>query len=120
MMVLKADDLVSHAEEVNGLKLILEKVSGLDGQAMKNLAETLRNKCEKSFIFLANPGEGKVTYVCACSKEAIAKGIKAGDFVKLAAQMSQGNGGGRPDMAQSGGKDASKVDEVFALIRSKL
>ncbi|MFQ8582352.1 MAG: DHHA1 domain-containing protein [Holdemania massiliensis] len=69
---------------------------------------------------MANPGEGKVTYVCACSKEAIAKGIKAGDFVKLAAQMSQGNGGGRPDMAQSGGKDASKVDEVFALIRSKL
>lgn len=49
---------------------------------MKNLAETLRNKCEKSFIFLANPSEGKVTYVCACSKEAIAKGIKAGDFVK--------------------------------------
>ena len=120
MMVLKADDMVNHAEAVNGLNIILEKVSGLDGQAMKNLAETLRNKCEKSFIFLANPSEGKVTYVCACSKEAIAKGIKAGDFVKMAAQMSQGNGGGRPDMAQSGGKDGSKVDEVFALIRSKL
>ena len=120
MMVFKADDMVNHAETVNGLNIILEKVSGLDGQAMKNLAETLRNKCEKSFIFLANPSEGKVTYVCACSKVAIAKGIKAGDFVKMAAQMSQGNGGGRPDMAQSGGKDGSKVDEVFALIRSKL
>ncbi len=120
MLVLSADEMLSRAESIHGLQVLLEKVSGLDGQAMKTLAETLRNKCEKSFIFLACPSEGKVTYVCACSKEAIAQGKKAGDFVKAAAQMSQGNGGGRPDLAQSGGKDASRIDEVFAMIRSKL
>ena len=56
----------------------------------------------------------------ASSKEAIQKGIKAGDIVKMAATMCGGNGGGRPDMAQAGAKDASKIDEAIQSIKEKL
>ena len=87
---------------------------------MKNYAETLRNKMKNGFVFLANDAGGKVVFVAASSKEAIAKGAKAGDIVKAAAQLCGGNGGGRPDMAQAGGKDASKIAESIALVREKI
>ena len=87
---------------------------------MKDYAELLRNKLENGFVFLSNVEDEKVTFVCACSKAAIEKGIKAGDIVKQAAELTGGKGGGRPDMAQSGGKDTSKVEEAIATIKQKL
>ena len=61
--------------------------------------------------------DGKVTFVCASSKAAVAKGLKAGDLVKAAAVICGGNGGGRPDMAQAGGKDTKAVPEAIEEVR---
>ncbi|MCI5774796.1 MAG: alanine--tRNA ligase [Erysipelotrichaceae bacterium] len=118
MMMLQADEVVAKAPEINGLKTIILKLENSDN--VKLYAEALRNKASNSFVFIANVNNDKIVYVCALSKEAIAKGFKAGDIVKEAAIMSNGNGGGKPDMAQAGGKDITKVDEVLAMINAKV
>ena len=120
MMMLEADEMVHSAKNVNGINVIIKKLENADSGSLKALAETLRNKCEDSFVLLANHAADKVVFVAASSKAAIAKGIKAGDMVKLAASVCGGNGGGRPDLAQSGGKDASKIDEAISQIEAKL
>lgn len=120
MMMLEADEMVHSAKKMNGINVIIKKLDNADSGSLKALAETLRNKCEDSFVLLANNAGDKVVFVAAASKAAIAKGIKAGDMVKLAASVCGGNGGGRPDLAQSGGKDASKIDEAISQIEAKL
>ena len=118
MMMLQADEVVNSAPVINDLKTIILKLE--NAQNIKMYAEALRNKANNTFVFIANVLEDKVTFVCALSKEAIQKGYKAGDIVKEAANICNGNGGGRPDMAQAGGKDITKVDQVISNIKSKL
>ncbi len=118
MMMLQADEVVNSAPVINDLKTIILKLE--NAQNIKMYAEALRNKANNTFVFIANVCEDKVTFVCALSKEAIQKGYKAGDIVKEAAIICNGNGGGRPDMAQAGGKDITKVDEVISNIKSKV
>jgi alanyl-tRNA synthetase len=84
---------------------------------LKNYAETLRNRLENGFVFLSNEANGKLTFVCASSKEAIARGLKAGDIARKAAQITGGNGGGRPDMAQAGGTDVAKINDAITAIK---
>jgi len=119
-MLLEAENTLSSAEEINGINVLIQKLKGKDNGGLKSYAETLRNKMNAGFVFISNENDGKVTFVCASSKEAIAKGLKAGDLVKAAAQLCGGNGGGRPDMAQAGGRDTSKIDEACALIKEKV
>lgn len=115
-----ADSVISQAAEMNGLNVLILKLKDQDNSELKNYAETLRNKISSGIVFISNEANGTVTFVCAASKEAIAQGRKAGDIVKAAAQICGGNGGGRPDMAQAGGKDTAKIDEALASVRMKL
>lgn len=115
-----ADTAVQQAEIINGLSCVLLSLNGFDTNSLKAYAENVRNKLVDGFVFVSNTTDGKVTFVCASSKAAISKGKKAGDIVKAAAQLTGGNGGGRPDMAQAGGKDTSKVQEAHALVREIL
>jgi alanyl-tRNA synthetase len=115
-----ADTVISQAAEMNGLHVLILKLKDQDNSGLKNYAETLRNKMSSGIVFISNETNGTVTFVCAASKEAIAQGRKAGDIVKAAAQICGGNGGGRPDMAQAGGKDTAKIDEALASVKAKL
>ena len=92
------------------------EVNNVDGN-LKEYAETLRNKLEDSIVFLTSNANDKLTFVCACSKKAVNAGIKAGDLVKKAAEVTNGKGGGRPDIAQAGGKDLDKVSEAVNLVK---
>ena len=117
MMMLQANEVVDSAELVNGVKLITLKLSDFDGKALKSYAETLRNKAGDSVVFIANViGDEKVTFVSAVSQSAIDMGIKASDIVRMAAEMSGGKGGGKPDLAQSGGKNVTAVDDIIVKI----
>lgn len=95
--------------------------SSLDGQLGKKLVEKLRNNHPESLIFGAFVNEEKqsINFICAVGKPLINKGLKAGDLVKEAAKIAGGGGGGRPDFAQAGGKDLSKIDDVLSFIHSK-
>ncbi|MEF9952103.1 MAG: alanine--tRNA ligase [Clostridium sp.] len=111
-----AGDILESAEEIKGIKVITSKVD-LDANALRDLGDSLRDKLGKSAIVLASTKGDKVMLLAMASKDAVAEGIHAGNIVKEVAKITGGGGGGRPDMAQAGGKDASKVDE--ALVAAK-
>lgn len=90
--------------------------SKLDGKLAKNVVDTLANSLENTIVFGAFVGEDKINFACRVPKSVIEKGINAGNLVKQAAIVTNGNGGGKPDFAQAGGKDTSKIDESLELI----
>ena len=114
MVAYQMDSLIDEAVVIGGVKVLAEKFEGIEGDMLKTMCARVTDKSQSSAVLLASVNGGKLTFACAIGKEAIAKGIKAGDLVKAAAQLTGGNGGGKPDMAMAGGKDASKVDESLA------
>ena len=107
------DDIISSAEDINGIKFVAANVKGLDMNGLRGMGDQIKDKLSDSVIVLAS-GEGdKVSFVVMCSDAAVKKGAKAGDIVKATAAVCGGGGGGRPNMAQAGGKDASKIDEAL-------
>jgi alanyl-tRNA synthetase len=119
MLNSQADQLVGKAEPVNGHQVVVELVSG-QAADVKTLAEKVLAKLTDGIVLLYNQNEGKAFFVAGCSAKAISDGIKASDLVRQAAQVCGGNGGGRPDMATAGGKDASKLQQAAAAVRSTL
>ncbi len=113
----EAESVISRSEKINNFNVLILDVKDQDGSSLKSYAETLRNKLEDSIVFLTSNANDKLTLVCACSKTAIQAGIKAGDLVKKAAEITDGKGGGRPDIAQAGGKDVSKLPEAISAIK---
>lgn len=120
MFALKANDLIHQMKEANGRQVLVERVDGADAKAMKDIVSNIRSQKENCVIFLASVNDGKVTFVAGADKAAVASGIKCGDLVREAAQICDGKGGGRPDMAQSGGKDASKIEDALQFIKNIL
>jgi alanyl-tRNA synthetase len=98
---------------------VLIKRIDKDASNLKLMIESLKPLVHEGFIFLAGVYEEKVNFVAFCGTKAIAKGIKAGDVVKTMAAQTGGNGGGRPDFAQAGGKDASQLDALLKELSSR-
>ena len=119
-MMLEAESVVKDAQDMNGLNVLLLRKENMDNGNMKAYAEALRNKLENGLVFVSNVVDDKLTFVCAASKAAIEKGVKAGDLVKAAAVICGGNGGGRPDMAQAGGKNIDQLDAAFEEVKNKI
>lgn len=120
MFALKANDLLNQLQCVNDRFILIERMDGADANAMKDIANTVKSQKENVVVFLASVVDDKVIFVAGADKKANANGIKCGDLVKEAAAICDGKGGGRPDLAQSGGKDVSKVDEALEFIKNKL
>lgn len=108
------DEVLSNAVEIKGLKAVAARFDELDMEALRNTCETLRNKLGAGgvVILASNPGD-KVSFVAMAAKDAVQCGVHCGNIVREAAKAAGGGGGGRPDMAQAGGKDASKIDEAL-------
>ncbi len=108
------DDILSGASESNGMKFVASRApQGLDKNALRELADTLADKLD-GVVILALENEGRVLWAVKASKGAVSAGAHAGNIVKALAQITGGGGGGRPDFAQAGGKDAGKIDEALA------
>jgi alanyl-tRNA synthetase len=105
-------DLVAKARDVKGIKLVAERVEGMDQGEMRDLADRLRNKLGSGVVVLGSDVGGKVALVVMVSKD-LTKGVRAGDIMKRLAQAVGGKGGGRPDMAQGGGPDVEKLDDAL-------
>ena len=108
------DDLLAQAVDVNGVKVLAARLDGADGKAMLALVDQLKNKLGEGVILLGGVQDDKVVLVAGVTKALSAK-LKAGDLMKQAAAAVGGKGGGRPDMAQGGGVDASALDQALAL-----
>ena len=108
------DDLSASAVEVKGVKVLAARIDGQDGKALLALVDQLKNKLGQAVILLGGVHEDKVVLVSGVTKDLTAR-LKAGDLMKQAATAVGGKGGGRPDMAQGGGVDASALDAALAL-----
>ena len=111
------DSYIDGAEDINGVKLITAVVEVGDANSLKKLAEAVKAKCETAIAVFGIKDVNKCTFVCACGKKAVEMGANAGKIVKQVAIAAGGNGGGRPDIAMAGGKDASKLS--FAIESAK-
>ncbi|HEY9121201.1 MAG TPA: DHHA1 domain-containing protein, partial [Marinobacter sp.] len=106
-------DLAGSAVEVGGLKVVAAELEGADRKALMDTTDQLKNKLGEGVVVLASVEDGKVTLVAGVTKSATGK-IKAGDLMKHLSEQVGGKGGGRPDMAQGGGSDPSKLAEALA------
>lgn len=114
-------NLLAKKKEHKDVQYLVEKVSVPNGDALRSLAENLRDKLgTKSFVFLATETEEKVLFVACAGKEAVQNKVHAGALVKLAASLCGGGGGGRPDFAQAGAKDASKLEQALQQVEANL
>ncbi len=108
-----AGDLVDQAQEVKGAKVLTARLDGLDGKALLALVDQLKNKLGSGMILLGGEADGKVVLVAGVTADLTAR-LKAGELMKRAAAVVGGKGGGRPDMAQGGGTDASQLEAALA------
>lgn len=108
-----ADDILSGKTEINGMAVLAAEVKDMDGNAMRTLGDQLKNKLGSGVIVLAGAKDGKVSLMAMATDDLVKKGVHAGNIIKAAAAVCGGGGGGRPNMAQAGGKDASKIGEAL-------
>ena len=109
-----ADEILDQKTEINGVAVLAAEVKDMDGNAMRTLGDQLKNKLGSGVIVLAGAAGGKVSLMAMATDDVVKKGVHAGNIIKAAAAVCGGGGGGRPNMAQAGGKDASKIGEALA------
>lgn len=107
------DSLMANSQLEKGVRIICAAMTDVTGDMIKEMCGKILDVAPKAVIVLAGINEGKVTFGCACGKEAREKGANAGKIVKAVAQIAGGNGGGKPDLAMAGAKDPTKVDEAI-------
>ena len=106
-------DAASEAIEIDGVKVLVKKLDNVAMNDMRNLGDELKAKLGDAVIVLASAVDGKVSLMACASDGAIKKGAHAGNIVKAAAPKVGGGGGGRPNMAQAGGKNPAGIEEAL-------
>jgi alanyl-tRNA synthetase len=104
------------AHEVGGLKVLTVTVPDADANKLRQMGDMLRDKDATVAAVLASVNGDKLTFLAVCGKEAVAKGVKAGDLVRHVCSVCGGSGGGKPDSAMGGGKDVLKLDDALAQV----
>ena len=112
----EVDRVFFGAHNVGGLKVLTATIPGADAGKLRQMGDSLRDKASDVVAVLSTVNEDKITFLAVCGKDAIAKGIKAGDLVKLVCTTCGGSGGGKPDSAMGGGKDVLKLDDALAQV----
>jgi len=110
------DRILFGSHSIGGLRVITASVPNADAGKLRQMGDLLRDKDSSVVAVLASVNEGKITFLAVCGKDAIARGIKAGELVKQVCTCCGGSGGGKPDSAMGGGKDATRVDNALALV----
>ena len=104
------------ARSVGDLKVLTATVNEADANKLRQMGDLLRDKAPNGVGVLATVNGEKITFLAVCGKEAVAKGIKAGDIIKTVTAICGGKGGGKPDSAMGGGTDVSKLDNALACV----
>ncbi len=115
---LKSADMFSKPVEIEGLEVYIAKVEGTTPDALRSMGDDIKSKGDNVVALIAGINGEKANLVAVCGKNAIAKGVKAGDLVREIAKLAGGGGGGRPDSAMAGAKDLSKLDEAISAVES--
>jgi len=113
-----AESLLTQTETIKGVTIIAARVPSLPPQALREMGDFLRDKLKSAIIVLGTVYEDRPSFLTIVTQDLVSKGYNAGNIVKQVAQVTGGGGGGKPTMAQAGGKDKGKVDEALRLVRS--
>ena len=112
------DQMLRSANTVGSVKVLTVNMAGADAGKLRQMGDVLRDKDSSVVAVLASAAGEKVTFLAVCGKDAVKTGVKAGDIVKHVCCICGGNGGGKPDSAMGGGKDATKLDEALTSVES--
>jgi len=112
----EARNFLMSAKDVKGLKVLTAQRDGLDANALRKMGDFLRDKEPGVVGVMASVNDGKITFQAVCGKEAVPRGVKAGDIIKAIAPVCGGKGGGKPDSAMGGGTDVLKLDDALAMV----
>jgi len=113
------DELFAKAQTIKGVKVVVGEVSGVDREGLRQLVDSLRQKLGSGVVALGVPEDGKVALIAAVTKDLTAK-VHAGKLIQALAKQVGGSGGGRPDLAEAGGKDTSALKSALASVPSLL
>ncbi|MBE3590324.1 MAG: alanine--tRNA ligase [Firmicutes bacterium] len=116
----EAERLAAAAETVHGLPVVFAEVEGTDAEALRSLADGVRDRLRSGGVVLAAPVEGRALLLATFTKDAVQRGAHAGEVVARAARAIGGGGGGRPDFAQAGARDAARLGEALRAAREAL
>jgi alanyl-tRNA synthetase len=106
-------DLIDQARELNGLKVLATRMDPADPKVYRGLADQLRDRIKSGVVAIGGEKDGKAVILVAVTKDAVARGLHAGNLVRELAKEVNGTGGGKPDMAQAGGEDPAKLEAAF-------
>ena len=112
----ETDRILFGAHEVGGLKVLTSVVPEADGARLRQMGDILKDREPNVVAVLASVSGEKITFLCVCGKEAVQRGVKAGDIIKQVSAIAGGSGGGKPDSAMGGGKDPLMVDNALAMV----
>ena len=112
----EVDRILFNAHKVGDVRVITANIPDADAGKLRKLGDQIRDKAADMVAVLSTVADGKITFLAVCGKDAVAKGLKAGDLVKLVCTECGGSGGGKPDSAMGGGKDVVKLDNALALV----
>ncbi|MGV2538145.1 alanine--tRNA ligase [Bacillus pumilus] len=116
----EAGSILEKVTEIGGVKVLTEKVNAKDMNHLRTMVDDLKAKLGSAVIVLGAVQNGKVNISAGVTKDVIEKGLHAGELVKQAAEICGGGGGGRPDMAQAGGKQPEKLEEALATVEESV
>lgn len=108
-------DVASDVVEKNGIKILVKKLEGADANSMRTLGDQLKDQLGDCVVVLASASDGKVSFLATASDSAVKGGAHAGNIIREVTKIASGKGGGRPNMAQGGGTDVSKIDEALKV-----
>jgi alanyl-tRNA synthetase len=110
------DDLIDKARDVRGLKVLVARIDPADPKAYRDIADKLRDKLKGGVVVIAGEKDGKAVLLVAATKDALDRGVHAGNIIKEIAKEVGGSGGGRPDLAQAGGSEPAHIDRALARV----
>jgi alanyl-tRNA synthetase len=111
----RAEELVSAAREVNGVAVLAARLDGLDADGLRAVVDTVRDRLGSGIVCVGSVLDGKISLAAAVTKDLTSR-FHAGKIIQPVAKAVGGGGGGRPDLAQAGGKDPTRLDEALALV----
>lgn len=111
------DDLLKNAEKINNFNLVLAHVKDIEMNNLKQMGDEIKDKLSNSVVVLANEASGKLIFVVMASSDAVSAGAHSGNIIREVAKVAGGGGGGKPNMAQAGGKDIKKIADALEKAR---
>ena len=113
-------DVMNQVEEVKGVKFLATSLEGVDMNGLRDLGDQLKEKLGEGVILLASVNDGKVSLMATATDGAMKQGAHAGNLIKAVAKLVGGGGGGRPNMAQAGGKNPAGVEDALKAAKEAL